>query len=110
MVTALRPDAVHLCRRLRPRCTRHIDGENLVDLYNQNHGATRILERVAQEIDDLTERLEELTEDTPSWYARTRVRVEARATLEQVGELGWVLEDLGQLSSELEARGRAAAP
>jgi hypothetical protein len=110
MVTALRPDAVYLCRRLRPRCTRHIDGENLVDLYNQNHDATRILERVAQEIDDLTERLEELTEDTPSWYARTRMRVEARATLEQVGELGWVLEDLGQQSSELEARGRAAAP
>jgi hypothetical protein len=82
--TALRPDATHLCRRFRPRYTRHMDGENLADLYNQTHDAARILQRVAQEIDGLTERLEELIQDTPAWYAATRVQ--ARAALEQSEE------------------------
>ena len=69
-----------------------MDGENLADLYNQTHDAARIFQRVAQEIDDLTERLEHRTKDTPAWYGGTR----ARATLEQAEELRCVLEELGE--------------
>jgi hypothetical protein len=42
------------------------------------------------------QRLEELTRDIAAWYAGTRARVEARATLEQAEELGRVLEELGR--------------
>jgi hypothetical protein len=35
----------------------------------------------------MTERLEDLTEDTPAWYAATRSKVAAGATLEQAEEL-----------------------
>ena len=42
--------------------------------------ATGCLETVAAEI-------RELTKDTPAWYASTKARVEARATLEQAEEL-----------------------
>lgn len=44
----------------------------------------------------LVERLEALTKDTPSWYASTSARVEARAALEQAEELRRVLEELGE--------------
>jgi hypothetical protein len=40
-------------------------------------------------------RQQRLTEFTPAWYAGTRARVEARATLEQAEELGRVLEEVG---------------
>jgi hypothetical protein len=73
-----------------------MDGENLADLFDQTHDAARIFLRVAQEIDDLTERLEHRTKDTPAWYGGTRARVEARATLEQAEELRCVLEELGE--------------
>jgi transposase-like protein len=39
---------------------------------------------------------EELTKDTPAWYASTRAKVEARAALEQAEELRRVLEELGE--------------
>jgi hypothetical protein len=56
----------------------------------------------------LTKRLEELTKDTPAWYAGMRARVEARAALEQAGVLGRLLEELGERLGE-EARGEPLA-
>jgi hypothetical protein len=41
-------------------------------------------------------RLEELTKDTPAWYAGVRARVEAKAALEQPEELSRVLEEWGE--------------
>jgi hypothetical protein len=43
----------------------------------------------AAEIHELTNRLENLTKDTPAGYAGMRVNVDARATLEQAEELRW---------------------
>ena len=43
--------------------------ENLVDLYNQTRDAADALHARAAGIVDLTKRLEELTKDTPAWYA-----------------------------------------
>jgi hypothetical protein len=54
----------------------------------------------AAEIHELTKRLEDLTEDTPAWYAGMRSRVEARAALEQAEKLGRVLEELGERLGE----------
>jgi predicted YcjX-like family ATPase len=52
--------------------------------------------REATEIYEMAQRLEDLTKDTPAWYAGTRAKVEARAALEQAGELRRVLEELGE--------------
>ena len=70
-----------------------MDGENLADLYNQTHDAARIFQRVAQEIDDLTERLEH--QRHPRLVRRHEGKVEARL-LEQAEELRCVLEELGE--------------
>jgi predicted YcjX-like family ATPase len=48
----------------------------------------------------MAEELERLTEDTPAWYAATRAKVEARATLEQAEELRRVLDELGRRLEE----------
>ncbi len=48
----------------------------------------------------MTERLEDLTEDTPAWYAATRSKVAAGATLEQAEELRRVLEEVGEQLGE----------
>jgi hypothetical protein len=50
------------------------------------HQSPNALHALAEEIQVLTQRLEELTKGTPAWYAGTRARVEARATLEQADE------------------------
>ncbi len=50
----------------------------------------------------LTKRLEELTKDTPAWYAGTRAKVDARAALEQAEELRRVLEVLEELGTKLD--------
>ena len=71
-------------------------GEDLADLYNWTQDAGRRLEADATEIHELTKRLEDLTKDTPAWYAVTRARVEARAALEQAEELRRVLEERGE--------------
>jgi hypothetical protein len=42
----------------------------------------------------------ELTQDTDAWYAGTRARVEARATLEQAEELRKALAQLGERLGE----------
>jgi hypothetical protein len=42
------------------------------------------------------EELHPSQEDTPAWYAATRARIEAKATLEQAEELRRVLEQLGE--------------
>jgi hypothetical protein len=54
----------------------------------------------AAELLEMTERLEDLTEDTPAWYAATRSKVAAGATLEQAEELRRVLEELGERLGE----------
>jgi hypothetical protein len=45
-------------------------------------------------------KLKDLTKDTPAWYAGTRARVEAKATLEQAEELRRVLEEVGEQLGE----------
>jgi len=50
--------------------------------------------------DELAERLELLTKDTTAWYAGTRARVEARATLEQAEELRRVLAEMDERLGE----------
>jgi hypothetical protein len=47
-------------------------GEDLADLYNWTQEAGSRLEADATEIHELTKRLEDLTKDTPAWYAVTR--------------------------------------
>jgi hypothetical protein len=44
----------------------------------------------------MAQRLETLTKDTPAWYAGTRAKVEAKATLEQAEELRRALDSLGE--------------
>jgi hypothetical protein len=51
--------------------------ENLADLYGRARHAAEALHAQAKEVQELTERLERLTKDTPAWYAGTRARVEA---------------------------------
>jgi predicted YcjX-like family ATPase len=64
-----------------------------------------VLHARAEEVRELTKRLEELTKDTPAWYAATRARVEVRAALEQAEELRRVLEKLGDRLSQRPASG-----
>jgi hypothetical protein len=66
--------------------------ENLAELCNRTQDAAHTLQSQAAEIHELTEHLEELAKDTSAWYAATRARVEARATLEQAEELRRVEE------------------
>jgi hypothetical protein len=49
----------------------------------------------AAEILEMAQELEHLAKNTPTWYARTRARVEVIAALEQAEELSRVLEELG---------------
>ena len=72
-----------------------MDGGNLTEVYNRTREAADALYAKASEIHGLTSRTEELTKDTPAWYAGTRARVEARAAVEQVEELRRVLEEWG---------------
>jgi hypothetical protein len=60
-----------------------MDGEELAKLYGETKTAADSLHTQSTELLELAERLEELTKDTPAWYAATRARVEARAALEQ---------------------------
>ncbi len=71
-----------------------MDGENLADFYNRTHEATNTLRAQAAEIHEITQRLEDLTQDGPAWYAATRARVEAKVALEQAEELRRALEEL----------------
>jgi hypothetical protein len=73
-----------------------MDGEELAKLYGETKTSTDTLHAKAEEILEMTKQLEQLTQDTPAWYASTRTGVEARATLEQAEELRQVLEDLGR--------------
>lgn len=70
--------------------------EDLAEAYDRARDATRELRARAEEALNLAQQLEELTKGTPAWYAGTRARVEARATLEQTEELRRVLEELGE--------------
>ena len=65
-------------------------------LHVQMRQATDSLHTQAEEVYEVAKKIEDLTKDTEAWYATTRARVEARATLEQVEELRRVLEDLGE--------------
>ncbi len=59
-----------------------MDAENLADLYARTQRATHTLRAHAAEIFEMTQEIEHLTKDPPAWYASTRARAEARATLE----------------------------
>jgi hypothetical protein len=60
----------------------------VAELQAHAHEAADALRTQAAELHELTKRLEDLTQHTPAWYATTRTKVEARATLEQAEELG----------------------
>jgi hypothetical protein len=77
-----------------------VDDRGLVEVYNQTQDTPRDLHSKAEEIHELTKQFEELTKDTPAWYAGTRAKVEARAALEQAEELRRVLEELGERLGE----------
>ena len=75
--------------------------EELADLYYRTCEAADALHARASDIVALTERLEELTKGNDNaWYAGTRPRVEARATLAQAEELRRALVKLGERLSE----------
>jgi hypothetical protein len=77
-----------------------VDARELAKLYRETRTAAEALKAQITKVLKLAERLEELTKDTPSWYAGTRARVEARATMEQVQELRRALEELGERLGE----------
>jgi len=58
-----------------------MDGGELAKLYGETKTAADALNARAAEILEQAKRLEKLTKDTPAWYAGTRARIEARATL-----------------------------
>jgi hypothetical protein len=58
--------------------------------------ATDSLHTQATEVYEMVRKLEELTKDTTISYAGLRVRVEARATWEQAGDLRRALEEMGK--------------
>jgi hypothetical protein len=60
-----------------------MDGKELADLYGSARYAAQALHARAEEVRELTKRLEELTKDSPAWYATTRAKVEARAAREE---------------------------
>jgi hypothetical protein len=72
------------------------DGEDLADLYGRTREAADALHAQAAEILEQAKQLERLTKDGPAWYAGTRAKVEARATLEQAEDLRRALEALGE--------------
>jgi hypothetical protein len=76
------------------------ESEDLAELHSRTRDAAGSLRAQAAELVKLAERLEALTEDTPAWYAGTRARVEARATLEQAEELRRVPDELGERLGE----------
>jgi hypothetical protein len=70
-----------------------MDGGELKQLYDRTREATNALHAKAR--DPPRRRPPERTKGPAAWYAATRARVEARATLEQAEELGRVLEEVG---------------
>jgi hypothetical protein len=77
------------------------DGKYLPELYDEINEVANSLNALAEEI---TERLEQLTEGGPAWYPGTRARVEARAALEPAEEFGRALEKLGECWMSLRER------
>jgi hypothetical protein len=77
-----------------------MDGEDLAGLYGETRAAAAALRAKSAEIHELAERLELLTKDTTAWYAGTRARVEARATLEHAEELRRVLAEMDERLGE----------
>ena len=77
----------------------HIDGEKqaeLVRLYVRADEEAGALHAQAEEVYEMARKLEELTKDTTISYAGLRVRVEARAALEQATDLRRELEEMGK--------------
>jgi hypothetical protein len=68
----------------------------LVKLYVQLQEATDSLHTQAEEVYEMARKLEELTKDTTVRYATLKVRVEARAALEQAEDLRRALEEMGK--------------
>ena len=60
-----------------------MDGEDVVELCDRTQDAARNLRAQAEELFELTQRLERPTKDTPAWYAGARARVEARRAGEE---------------------------
>ena len=68
----------------------HIDGEKqaeLVRLYVRADEEANALHTQATEVYEMARRIEDLTKDTTISYSGLRVRVEARAALEQATDL-----------------------
>ena len=83
----------------------HMDTEKqaeLVRLYVQMQEAAELLHTQAEEVYEMTKRIEELTKDTLLHYAGLRAKVEARAAFEQATDLHRELEEMGK-----ELRGQA---
>lgn len=72
----------------------------MAELYGRTRHAVQVLHAQAAVILEIAQELERVTKNTPAWYASTRAKVEARATLEQAEELGRVLEELGKRLGE----------
>ncbi len=51
-----------------------MDGKELADLYGSARYAAQALHARAEEVRELTKRLEELTKDTPAWGTPARGR------------------------------------
>jgi plasmid maintenance system antidote protein VapI len=77
----------------------HMDGEKQADfvrLYIRLQEAADALHAQAEEVYEMARKLEELTKDTTIRYATLKVRVEARAALEQATDLRRALEEMGK--------------
>ena len=71
-------------------------------LYIQADEEANALLVQAAEVYEMAKRIEDLTKDTTIRYATLKVRVEARATWEQAGDLRHALEEMSK-----ELRGQA---
>jgi hypothetical protein len=70
--------------------------EELVGLHIQMRQAVEALNTQAEEVNKMAKRIEEPTKDNSIRYAGLRVKVEARAALEQAKDLRAALEELGK--------------
>ena|SRR5215216_6333284 len=82
--------------------------EEFVGLRIQMRQATNSLHTQAEEVYEMAKRIEEPTKDTTIRYATLRVRVEARALVEQAKYLREALDEMGKEMRDESYRGLKA--
>ncbi len=70
--------------------------EELGEVRARAREAAEALEARAADVKELTKRIEDLTEGTPSWYSGMRTRVEAAEALRLARVLARTLEELDE--------------